>query len=303
MRGTTLENYGAFWQETTSFSVPFLNGNDILFDTVFNTAVFMQLFTEKGGNGNWQFVHARNDTRSCKDDLSMFKHKSSPALTNYHEVRLLIPNGLGKLNEEWIWICLHNICVPVSVILISNDNISSHECLWRVCWHSIIIYSQEFFNIWLHNLWPSLTIVKMDSIDIHFISEGHNLVNEHLPSFNLSVVEHRSVLEILCLTISTVADITSTLLCKIVKEEVFVFSMVSCGTDSSQGINDDLNVSRFGFGYNGFKTFVTSKHLVGLVSGGYGKWGSVILSVLCLISVLVVEWVIVSLESSHQVKS
>jgi len=59
----------------------------------------------------------------------------------------------------------------------------------------------------------------------------------------------------------------------------------------------------FGSDHQVSHTSVTTKHLVSHRSVDGSKWRSFFLSILCLIGVLVQEWIVVSLLCSHQVQS
>jgi hypothetical protein len=95
----------------------------------------------------------------------MLEHGASPTLSDDHEVRLLSPKTSAELNEEWIGIVLNHIGIPVAIVLISDHNLSIHDLLCCVSSLPIDIISVELLQVKLINLRPSLSIVKMDSID------------------------------------------------------------------------------------------------------------------------------------------
>lgn len=72
--------------------------------------------------------------------------------------------------------------------------------------------------------------------------------------------------------------------------------------DSCKGINDDFDVSRLCFINDGFKTLISTEHLICLISRCDSEWRGFIFPILCLVGVLVLEWVIVSLKSSHKIE-
>jgi len=107
----------------------------------------------------------------------MFHIKSTPALTNNHEIWIEIPEFLAHFDKEGIWISLHIIWIPVTMIFISNDNLAIHEVFRGVGWFSIYINPLELLKIWLHDLWPSLSIIEMNSINIKILSVWYDLIN------------------------------------------------------------------------------------------------------------------------------
>jgi len=118
----------------------------------------------------------------------------------------------------------------------------------------------------------------------------------------LPVVEHSSVLIILSLPIRAVADVSPALLCKMVQEKVCVLSVMSRGADSCKRVDNDLDVASLCFGNDRLQAFVTTKHLVCLISRRARQWRGVIFSILSLASVTVLEWEVVSLQSSHHIE-
>jgi len=81
-------------------------------------------------------------------------------------------------------------------------------------------------------LWPSLTIIKMDSINAELLREFYNLINKHIPRLYFSIIQHRGILKLLSLTVSSIGDMSSAIFIEIVQKEVFILSVMSAGTNS-----------------------------------------------------------------------
>lgn len=96
----------------------------------------------------------------------MLEHEASPTLSDEYKVRLVLPNLLGHFYEERVWVSLHDVGVPVSVVLVSNNNYTLHKVLRGVSGMTIIVYSLELFCVWLHDLWPGLAVIKMDAVNV-----------------------------------------------------------------------------------------------------------------------------------------
>lgn len=92
----------------------------------------MKSFTHDGAKSNWKLEQSWNNTGSCKNDLSVLEHESTPAFTNYHKVWVLHPKFLAHLDKEWIGIRLHIVGVPVSMILIPEYHFTIHEVFCRI---------------------------------------------------------------------------------------------------------------------------------------------------------------------------
>jgi len=71
----------------------------------------------------------------------VLEHKATPTFTNNDKVGLTFPNFLRHFDEKWIGVCLHDIGIPVPVILISNNDFTSHELLSCICRLSVIVDS------------------------------------------------------------------------------------------------------------------------------------------------------------------
>lgn len=97
------------------------------------------------------------------------------------------------------------------MVFISNDNLTIHEVFGGVSLFTIDINTSQFFDIRLHNLGPSLTIIKMDTIHSRLICEHKDLVNKQIPCLNFPVIEHGSIFILPLLTVSSVANSPSTL--------------------------------------------------------------------------------------------
>ena len=54
--------------------------------------------------------------------MAVLKLKASPALSDYHEIRNLLPKSLTHLDEERIGVGLNGVSGPISAVLISNDD-------------------------------------------------------------------------------------------------------------------------------------------------------------------------------------
>lgn len=147
----------------------------------------------------------------------MLKHLSTPAFTNNQKVLIEVPESTCQFDEERIWVRLHVVRIPISMILVPDNNFTVHEVLSCVTWYAINVQSLQFFDIRFHYLWPGLSIIQMDAIDSVLLRVLDNLVNEQLPSFKLPVVKHGCVLELLSLSISAVADVSSAILVQVMQ--------------------------------------------------------------------------------------
>lgn len=266
MRGRTLQKNRTLWKEFSCFCMPFLDRDDVFLCTVFDATIFVEPFSKQTRDGDRELVQPWNDSRSRHDDLTMFKHEATPALTDKHEVGLLGPDPLGHLNEERIRIRLHDIGIPIAMILVPDDNHTRHEVLWRVGWVTVVVHTEKLLYIRFHDLRPSLTVIQVDAIYLHFGDVSKDLVNKEIPSLNFPVVEHSRVLVMLALAICSVANVSAALLGEVVKQEVFVFSVVSGRADSCQGVDNDFDIACLRLVDDGLETFVTTKHFVRLVS-------------------------------------
>lgn len=155
-------------EELSGLSVPFLDGYHVLLGAVIDSSVFVEFLAEKARDRNGQLVHPRDDCRSRHDDLSMLKHEPSPALSNKYEVWLLQPDLLRHLDEEWIRVSLHDVGVPVTVVFVPDYDGAFHKILGGVGWVSVIVDSLELLGVRLHDLWPGLTIIEMDTVYVSF---------------------------------------------------------------------------------------------------------------------------------------
>jgi hypothetical protein len=63
--------------------------------------------------------------------------------------------------------------------------------------------------------------------------EGDDFIDQKIPSLNFTVVKHRTIFIINRLAISSIADPLFSILIKVVKHEVSVFSMASARGDAS----------------------------------------------------------------------
>lgn len=234
--------------------------------------------------------------------MPVLEHESSPAFADDHEVGSLGPALFGKFDEEWVRIGLHNVGVPVTMVFISHNHVAVHEVFRSIGGETVFIDSLELFDVWLHDLWPSLTVVKMNTIDVMLVGVCENLVDLQVPALDLSVVEHGGIHEVLGLTIGTVADFSPAVLIKIVKKQVLIFSVVSARANPCQRVDDDLHVSRVGLLNDSFEASVTSEHFVGCITSRDGHRRCVILSVLDIVRIAALELMIVPRKRSHEVE-
>lgn len=89
----------------------------------------MQLLSKQRADSNRQFVQAGDDTRPSEDDLSVLEHESTPALSDDHEVGVLLPESFAHFDEEGVRVGLHVVRVPVAVIFVADHHLSVHEVL------------------------------------------------------------------------------------------------------------------------------------------------------------------------------
>jgi hypothetical protein len=88
------------------------------------------------------------------------------------------PKLLTHLDKEWVWISLHVVRVPISVVLVSEDEFTVHEVFRCVCRLSVHIQSGKLLDVWFHDLWPGLTIVQVDTINAEFLGICNDLIDE-----------------------------------------------------------------------------------------------------------------------------
>lgn len=67
----------------------------------------------------------------------------------------------------------------------------------------------------------------MNTIETMFGSKLEDFIDKEIPGLNLSIVEHGCVLEFLGLSISSIANVSSTVFIEIVQEKIFILSVVS----------------------------------------------------------------------------
>jgi hypothetical protein len=56
----------------------------------------------------------------------VLEKQSSPTLTNYHETGVYRPKSSAKFNKERIGIIFHIVGIPISIIFVSNYDLSIH---------------------------------------------------------------------------------------------------------------------------------------------------------------------------------
>ena len=56
--------------------------------------------------------------------MAVLKLEASPALSDDHEIRNLLPKTLAHLDEERVGVGLNGVRGPISAVLISNDNLA-----------------------------------------------------------------------------------------------------------------------------------------------------------------------------------
>lgn len=104
------------------------------------------------------------------------------------------------------------------MVLVPDDDFAIHEVLGSVTWHTVHIQPLKLLNIWLHYLWPCLTVVQVDAVNAVLLGVLHDFINEQLPCFQLPVVEHCCIFKLLCLTISSVANMPPAILIQVMQE-------------------------------------------------------------------------------------
>ena len=92
------------------------------------------------------------------------------------------------------------------MVFISYDNLTIHEVFGSVSWFTIDINSGQFFDIRLHNLGPSLAIIKMDTVHSCLVREEEDLIDKQVPRLNFPVIEHGSVLVLPLLAVRSVTN-------------------------------------------------------------------------------------------------
>lgn len=53
--------------------------------------------------------------------MAVLKLEASPAFSDDHEIRYLLPKALAHLDEEGIRVGLNSVCRPIAAVLISDD--------------------------------------------------------------------------------------------------------------------------------------------------------------------------------------
>lgn len=157
----------------------------------------------------------------------MLEHVATPAFTNYNEVRVQVPETTSHFDKEWIWVRFHVVRIPITVVLVPNYNFTIQEIFSGVAWYTVNIESLKLLSIWLHDLRPSLPVIKMNSIDTVLLSVLHDLIDKKLPGLQFSIVEHGCVLKLLRLSISSITDVSSTILIQVMQKQILIFSMMT----------------------------------------------------------------------------
>jgi len=111
----------------------------------------------------------------------VFEIHSSPAFADDHEVWVEVPEPFAHFDEEGIWVGLHIIRIPVAMVFISNNNLAVHEVFCGVGRFTVNVNPLKFFNVWLHDLGPSLAIIKMNTVELIVLAVLNDLVNEEVP--------------------------------------------------------------------------------------------------------------------------
>lgn len=155
-----LKDYGTIREELSLvLIIPIVDGFYVVLLTVCHSPVFVKAFTENLTDSLGELKHSGDDARSRQEDVPVLELKASPALTNHHEVGKNLPNLSAHLDEEGVSIGLHGIGVPVSAVLIPDDDFSVEKVSRCISWLVVRIFSQELLGINLHDLRPGLTIV------------------------------------------------------------------------------------------------------------------------------------------------
>ena len=94
------------------------------------------------------------------------------------------------------------------MVLVPQDNLSAHQLFGGISWLVVDVEPLQLIEVRLHDLWPSLAIVEVDSIDTVFRRILNDLINEQVPGLDLPVVEHGRICELLRLSIGAVADVS-----------------------------------------------------------------------------------------------
>ena len=147
----------------------------------------------------------------------------------------------------------------------------------------------------------------MDTADTSLLGERQDFFNEKVPCLDLSIVEHRSILVLPSLSISAVADTTSSLFIEVVKEQVLELAMVTTGRDPSQAVNDDFDAFVLSLLDDLQEVSFTAKHLAWGDAISHSKRRCVCLAILCaLVAIALISVAhdlnVVSLEDTHQIE-
>ena len=72
----------------------------------------------------------------------------------------------------------HGISVPVSMVLVADDDLTIKKVLIRIGRLAIDVNTGQLFNIWFHDLGPCLAIVKVYSIDASLLCKLDDFINQ-----------------------------------------------------------------------------------------------------------------------------
>lgn len=145
----------------------------------------MEMDTNDLAQGFWHLKQPRDESRQdcINESGTVF---GFIGFTNKSEFGVFVPDILSEINEEWVGIvcCLGG---PVATLLFGVDDMPFKDFLMSVDKPSIL-YSAKLLLVDFVNLWTDMPIIKMDSVDLVFLNQLHQLIEHQVPRLLFSVV-------------------------------------------------------------------------------------------------------------------
>ena len=112
----------------------------------------------------------------------------------------------------------------------------------------------------------------MNAVKSILLAVADNLVNEQVPSLQLSIVQHGRIFELLGLAVGSIGDVTATILVEVVQQQVLVLAVEAGAGNTCQGVYDDLDTMLLCLLHDSTQARLSTEHLVGRGPVDGSKW-------------------------------
>lgn len=159
------------------------------------------------------------------------------------EVRVFVPNLLRQEQEERIWVvsCLGG---PVATFFLRIDDMSLEDLLMRVNEFAILA-SAELLLVHLINLGRNVAIIEMNPVNLIFLDELDNLLEEQVPGLFLPIVENCTLFVVDSSALTSVEEVLATVLVDGHEFQIFVLLAHPGRTDTGKAVDDKFYVVLF----------------------------------------------------------